>query len=101
MLQLGGVPATLRVLLIGLERAVMYNGKPCIILKKLQDTEDRYQVQLGNGQLLSVESKNVRPERVIPIRGATGRKEGMMNKEKTMQKTQRRKINRIKKALVY
>ena len=36
--QLGGVPATL----IGLERAVMYNGKPCIILKKLQDTEDRY-----------------------------------------------------------
>ena len=98
MLQLGGGPATL----IGLERAVMYNGKPCIILKKLQDTEDRYQVKLENGRILSVEHKNVRPDRAIPIRGATGRKEGMMNKEKEMQKKQRRKINRIKfKAIVY
>ena len=98
MLQLGGVPATL----IGLERAVMYNGKPCIILKKLQDTEDRYQVKLENGRIiLSVEHRNVRPDRAIPIRGATGRKEGMMNKEKAMQKKQRRKINRIKKAIVY
>ena len=97
MSQLGGVPATL----IGLERAVMYNGKPCIILKKLQDTEDRYQVKLENGRILSVEHKNVRPDRAIPIRGATGRKEGMMNKEKAMQKKQRRKMNRIEKALVY
>ncbi len=40
--QLGGVPA----ILIGLERAVRYNGKPCISLKQLQDTEDRYQVKL-------------------------------------------------------
>jgi hypothetical protein len=96
-LQLGGIPATLT----GLERAVMYNGKPCIILKKLQDTEDRYQVKLENGRILSVEHKNVRPDRAIPIRGATGRKEGMMNKEKEMQKKQRRKKNRIKKAIVY
>ena len=96
MVQLGGVPATL----IGLERAVRYNGKPCIILKQLQDTEDRYQVKLENGRMLSVEYKNVRPDRVIPIRGAIGRK-GMMNKEKAMQKKQRRQINRIKKALVY
>ena len=97
MLQLGGVPATL----IGLKRAKMYNGKRCIILKKLQDTEDRYQVKLENGQIISVEHKNLRPDRAIPIRGATGRKEGMMNKEKAMQKKQRRKINRIKKAIVY
>ena len=97
MVQLGGVPATL----IGLERAVRYNGKPCIILKQLQDTEDRYQVKLENGRMLSVEAKNVRTDRAIPIRGAIGRKEGMMNKEKAMQKKQRRQINRIKKALVY
>ena len=97
MLQLGGVPATL----IGLKRAEMYNGKRCIILKKLQDTEDRYQVKLENGRILSVEHTNVRLDRAIPIRGATGRKEGMMNKEKAMQKKQRRKINRIKKAIVY
>ena len=45
--------------------------------------------------------KNVRPDRAIPIRGATGRKEGMMNKEKAMQKKQRRKMNRIKKAIIY
>ena len=70
-------------------------------LKKLQDTEDRYQVKLENGRILSAEHKNVRPDRAIPIRGATGRKEGMMNKEKAMQKKQRRKINRIKKAIVY
>ena len=97
MLQLGGVPATL----IGLKRAEMYNGKRCIILKKLQDTEDRYQVKLENGRILSVKDKNLRPDRAIPIRGATGSKEGMMKKEKAMQKKQRRKINRIKKALVY
>ncbi len=67
-----------------------------------QGTEDRYQVKLENGRMLSVESKNVRPVRAIPIRGAIGRKEGMMmNKEKAMQKKQRRQINRIKKALVY
>ena len=66
MVQLGGVPATL----IGLERAVRYNGKPCIILKQLQDTEDRYQVKLENGRMLSVEAKNVRTDRAIPIRGA-------------------------------
>ena len=42
-----------------------------------------------------------RIRRAIQIRGATGRKEGMMNKEKAMQKKQRRKINRIKKAIVY
>ena len=43
----------------------------------------------------------MRPDRAIPTRGATGRKEGMMNKEKEMQKKQRRKENRIKKAIVY
>ena len=92
-----GVPATL----IGLERAVMCNGKHCIILKHLQDTEDRYQVQLENGRLLSVESKNVRPERATPIRGATGRKEGMMNKEKAMQKKKQRKMSRTKRELAH
>jgi hypothetical protein len=97
MVKLGGVPATL----IGLERAVRYNGKPCIILKQLKDTEDRYQVKLENGRMLSVEYKNVRPDRAIPIRGAIGGMEGMMNKEKAMQKKQRRQINRIKKALFY
>ena len=64
----GLVPATLT----GVERAVMYNGKHCIILKRLQNTEDRYQVQLGNGQLLSVESKNVRPETATPIKPQLG-----------------------------
>ena len=102
--QLGGVPATL----IGLERAVMYNGKHCIILKHLQDTEDRYHVQLENGRLLSVESKNVLPLREshpnyypITCRGATGRKEGMMNKEKAMQKKKQRKMSRTKRALAH
>ena len=36
--------------------------------------------------ILSAEDKNVRPDRAIPIRGATGRNEGMMNKEKAIQK---------------
>ena len=50
--------------------------------------------------VLSVEHKNLRPDRAIPIiRGATGRKEGMMNKEKAMQKKKQRKMSRTKRAL--
>ena len=36
--------------------------------------EDRYQVKLENGRILSAEHKNVRPDRAIPIRGAHDRR---------------------------
>ena len=78
-LQLGWVPATLT----GSERSVKYNGKRCRFLKWLEDTM-RLQVQLENGRLLAVESKNVRPEIIATpfLRGAIGKKEGMKNKGK-------------------